>query len=281
MNKDFRNLVDALTPLYGGGEARAVAFLLMEDAFGVSRTDIYADKVRQFSADERKRLSIMCQRLLSGCPVQHVVGHAHFCGHRFGVNGDVLIPRPETEELVEWALQVGADWSEPQVLDAGTGSGCIAVSLKLARPAAHVVAWDISEAALCTARRNADELGADVSFELRDILAPGVPPTPFHLIVSNPPYVCEAEKADMEAHVLNHEPAQALFVPDADPLRFYRALGHLATSGWLRPGCAILTEVNRAYAEQTAQLFTEMGLTHATVRNDAFGNPRMVGAWLC
>lgn len=280
MNKDFLELVRALTPLYGAGEARAVAFLLLEDGFGVSRTDIYADKVRQFSADERKRLLNMCQRLQSGCPVQQVVGYAWFCGLRFVVNGDVLIPRPETEELVAWALQTLDGCSCPRVLDAGTGSGCIAVSIGHAHPSADVVAWDLSKASLRTARHNAEDLGVTIRFEEHDILHPGEPEECFDLIVSNPPYVCDSERAEMASHVLNYEPHMALFVPDSDPLLFYRALASMAMGGWLRQGGWLLTEVNRAYAAQTARLFAESGLVDVSVRNDAFGNPRMVGARL-
>lgn len=177
MDTQFTALRQSLAPLYGEGEARAIAFMLYEDAFGVSRTDIYADKVRQFSEDERARLNNMCQLLTKGVPVQYVLGKASFCGHTFAVSPAVLIPRPETEELVAWAADVAKLMPRPEgrplrLLDAGTGSGCIAVSLKLALPDADVTAWDISPEALNVARGNARTLGADVHFEQRDILAP-------------------------------------------------------------------------------------------------------------
>ncbi len=286
MNPQFVALRDALTPLYGQGEARAVAFLVFEDAFGVSRTDIYADKVRQFSEDECTRLHNICQQLLAGRPVQQVLGHATFCGRSFKVTPDVLIPRPETEELVSWAVALAEQISDKSsshaepicLLDAGTGSGCIAVSMKLALTDADVTAWDISETALRVARENARELGAEVKFEHHDMLQQPSADAAlrYHIIVSNPPYICQREAADMERNVLEFEPHTALFVPDDDPLRFYRALC-LQAKQLLLPGGWLLVEANRAYAEQTAQLMRDYGLKDVEVREDAYGNPRMVG----
>lgn len=293
MNPHFIALRDALTPLYGEGEARAISFLVFEDAFGVSRTDIYADKVRQFSEDESTRLDNICQQLLDGRPVQQVLGYALFCGRRFKVTPDVLIPRPETEELVSWAVEKMRDSSQQNsaapdghssaqmsssILDAGTGSGCIAISLKLAMEEADVTAWDISRAALEVARENARKLGADVKFVHHDmLLAPASDAQPvYRLIVSNPPYICQREAADMERNVLDFEPHTALFVPDDDPLCFYRALC-LQARQLLLPGGWLLVEANRAYAEQTAQLMRDYGLQDVEVRVDAYGNARMVG----
>ena len=167
-----------------------------------------------------------------------------------------------------------------RLLDAGTGSGCIAVSLKLALPDADVTAWDISPEALSVARGNARTLGADVHFELRDILAPPDAAACYDIIVSNPPYICEYEQSSMEAHVTQHEPHTALFVPDADPLRFYRALCHHAKAS-LSPGGHLLVEINSAYGPGTARLFTAQGLQHVQLRQDAFGLDRMVGGTHC
>ena len=289
MNEDYQHLRTLLAPVYGPGEAQAIAFLVMEEVFGLSRTDIYAGKVSQNSEDERRRFVNICQSLAQGLPVQYALGTAEFCSRRFRVTPDVLIPRPETEELVAWAVaSAHALQQEPatdprplrplRLLDAGTGSGCIAVSLKLALPDAEVTAWDLSPAALEVARGNARQLGADVHFEQHDLLAPWPEQPPFDLIVSNPPYICQSEQADMEAHVLDHEPHLALFVPDADPLRFYRALAQAAQHHLASHGC-LLVEANRAYARQTAELFRQSGLQHTQVRRDAFGNERMVGAW--
>lgn len=285
MDTQFTALRQSLAPHYGEGEARAIAFMLYEDAFGVSRTDIYADKVRQFSEDERARLNNMCQLLAKGVPVQYVLGKASFCGRTFAVSPAVLIPRPETEELVAWATDVARLMPHPEgrplrLLDAGTGSGCIAVSLKLALPDADVTAWDISPEALNVARDNARTLGADVHFEQRDILAPPDAAACYDIIVSNPPYICEYEQSSMEAHVTQHEPHTALFVPDADPLRFYRALCHHAKAS-LSPGGHLLVEINSAYGPGTARLFTAQGLQHVQLRQDAFGLDRMVGGTHC
>ncbi len=291
----FGSLRDALSGLYSPGEARAVAFLLLEEAFGVSRTDIYADKVRDFSQAETARLRDMSARLAAGEPVQYVLGHAVFRSRRFKVTPAVLIPRPETEELVEWALSAareisscGAAGEGLRILDAGTGSGCVAVSLTAELPGAQVEAWDISAAALSVARENAAALAADVLFREKDMLGSwtesggadgGCRSRRYDLVVSNPPYICERERNDMEALVTDNEPARALFVPDDDPLLFYRALceGALQT---LRPGGRLLVEANRAYARDTAELFRRSGFGDVEVRRDAYGNERMVGGTL-
>lgn len=275
MNAEYLALRAALVPLYGEGEARAMAFMVMEDAFGLSRTDIYAGKVRQFSEDERTRLHTMCEQLKAGVPVQYVLGQAWFAGRVFEVSPAVLIPRPETEELVTWAA---AQPSCRRILDAGTGSGCIAVTLQLLLPEAEVEAWDISEQALEVAARNAARLGADIRFEQHDMLQPWAPDKVFDLIVSNPPYICERERDGMEAHVLDHEPQRALFVPDEDALLFYRALAERAAGGALRPGGRLMVEINRAYGRETVRLFERCGLTAVTLRQDEFGNDRMVCA---
>lgn len=279
MNTDFSTLRSQLLSLYSVGEARAIAFLVFEEAFGVSRTDIYADKVRHFSEEERKRLLYMSKQLLAGVPVQYVLGTSQFFGHTFKVSPDVLIPRPETEELVAWAIdeaqRMNVANAALRLLDAGTGSGCIAISLKLALPQAHVDAWDISEGALAVARSNAQALNADVAFQHVDMLQPIAISQRYHIIVSNPPYICQHEEAEMETNVTAHEPHTALFVPDADPLRFYRALCQHATR-LLQPGGCLMVELNRAYGQQTAKLFSSYGLHDVTLRKDAFGNDRML-----
>lgn len=282
MDSSFTLLRSRLVPRYGEREAHAMAFLVMEEAFGVSRTEVYADKVRQFPEDEKERLLNICERLEQGEPVQYVLGAAWFGGRKFAVDPSVLIPRPETEELVEWGVaelrRMQAEGvCKPKVLDAGTGSGCIAVSIKLAVPEADVLAWDISQAALAVARRNAESLGAEVRFGQCDMLGPWTEGG-FALVVSNPPYVRESERAEMEPHVTDYEPAQALFVPDADPLLFYRALAAQAVAGGvLLPGGVLLTEVNAALARQTAALFTQAGLQRVEVRSDTYGRERMAG----
>lgn len=289
MNNDFTQLRRLLTPLYGEGEARAIAFLVFEEGFGVSRTDIYADKVKQFSADDCAAFRNICNRLAAGDPVQYVLGCATFCGHRFLVCPSVLIPRPETEELVRRAAALCPPGA--RVLDAGTGSGCIAVSLALLRPDLRIEAWDISPAALRVATRNAALLLGEgqtvVRFRRADLTLPWPDVAPFDAILSNPPYVCEQERAGMAPHVLRHEPAAALFVPDADPLRFYRALAAASAAGALRrspaaavPRSLLLVEINRAYGAEVLSLFSAHGLHAPVLFPDLFGNDRFVLARL-
>lgn len=284
MSPVYRRLREALAARYAEGEARALAFLVLEQAFGVSRTDVYADKVRHFSAEERQRLDDMSRRLSQGEPVQYVLGCAEFRGRRFRVTPATLIPRPETEELVDLCLDFVRRMEpsasrRPRLLDVGTGSGCIAVSLAAGLPGADVEAWDISEAALGVARDNACAVGTDIRFVRRDLFLPPLPTDRFDCIVSNPPYVCESERAGMESHVLDHEPHIALFVPDDDPLRFYRALAVLGRQ-CLVPGGALFVEINRAYGPQTVELMERHGFVGVRLHRDAFGNDRMVGAFV-
>lgn len=282
------HIVSRLLPLYEPSEARAVAFALLEDAFGLTRTDVYAGKVTQFSAEQAARLEALLQRLCAGEPLQYAIGTARFCDGVYAVTPATLIPRPETEELVLWAeaeahtiAAAGPREAPLRMLDAGTGSGCIAIALAH-RLGSHwqVEAWDVAEDTLDVARRNSSAHGVSVDFRLCDLLAAAAAPAErpsLDLIVSNPPYVCHRERADMTPQVLLHEPARALFVPDDDPLLFYRALLQLALAR-LRDGGSLLVEVNRAYATATADLFRSGGLHDVRLRHDAFGNPRMVGA---
>ena len=276
MDALFMEAVRALVPAYGEREARAVAMLLLEDGFGVRRNDVYAGLVRPFSAEERGRLAAMLRRLSAGEPVQYVLGRCDFCGRTFGVRPGVLIPRPETEELVRWVAE--AEAGRPlRLLDAGTGSGCIAVTLALSLPGSRVEAWDVSEEALAVARGNARSLGAAVRFVRRDLLAPPPGDAAFDVIVSNPPYVTERERAEMEPRVLCHEPATALFVPDDDPLRFYRALAALGRAA-LPAGGRMYLEINRAYGPDVCDLLRASGYAGAELRRDFCGNDRMVRA---
>lgn len=267
-------------PRYGSREAQTMALMVLEDVFGVSVVDVYADKVRHFSEEEIKRLENISLRLQAGEPLQYVTGRARFDGLSFSVTPATLIPRPETEGLVDLATAFVRQNAMPEglrVLDAGTGSGCIAVALARRCQGLQVEAWDLSVAALEVAEDNARRHGVEVDFKCRDMLLPSDATTSFNLIVSNPPYVRESEKGEMEAHVLDHEPATALFVPDDDALRFYRALARLAV-GSLRPGGALMVEANTALTTETAALFETAGLTDVAVSDDCFGRSRFVVA---
>lgn len=272
MDPKFTSLRQQLATCYPEREAHAVALRVLEDAFGVSRTDVYADKVRKFSSEEEQRWQHIAERLSAGEPLQYVLGEAEFCGRSFGVAPGVLIPRPETEELVALVEQSVSGCC--RILDAGTGSGCIAVSLALALPEAEVQAWDISPEALSVAQGNAERWGAAVDFRLCDMLT-ATPDERFDVVVSNPPYVCERERLDMTPQVLEHEPGLALFVPDDDPLRFYRALVGLSVR-CLNFGGLLAVEINEAYGAETADLFSRSGLTEVQMLFDGFGKPRFV-----
>lgn len=275
----YEEIWHRLAVVYSDGEAKAQARMLLEDKFGLSLADILCGGVGQLSADDTMWLERAVARIEQMEPIQYVLGEAWFCGRSFIVDESVLIPRPETEWLVERAGEVvGAmDVSSPRILDIGTGSGCIAVSLKKALPDAYVEAWDISEAALAIAKKNAKTLGADVAFRLRDALAAKDIDDPIQckwdIIVSNPPYICDSERKDMEANVLEHEPATALFVPDADPLLFYKAIADYGKETLSQNG-HLLFECNTRYAQATAEMMQEVGYEKAEVADDCFGKPR-------
>lgn len=272
---------------YDDGEARAIARILIEELFGLSYADIVCGATEQLSADDTLRLDTAVRRIEQGEPLQHVLGYADFCGNRFCVNGSVLIPRPETEWLVDEGAKLmdgciasdetqhKAPHSPKRILDIGTGSGCIAISLKLRLGDAYVEAWDISEEALRTAQDNADALKAEVVFRKRDALRADNTAAPWDLIVSNPPYICDSERSAMDDNVLLHEPHTALFVPDDDPLRFYRAIARYALLT-LNIGGSLLFECNTRYAEATGKMLSDMGFEEVTVSDDCFGLPRFV-----
>lgn len=271
--------------------------MLLEDLFSLSFADILCGATEHLSDADTLRLQQSVDRLLDAEPLQYVTGTAFFCGHPFHVAPGVLIPRPETEWIVDTAVNLVTS-SAPRILDIGTGSGCIAtsISLALADRHCHTEAWDISEDALRIAADNAERLGADVKFRRRDALrleedfpaeenqggAEALSDTnaaaeSWDIIVSNPPYICNREAADMHANVLRHEPHLALFVPDTDPLLFYRAIARYAMRS-LRKGGWLLFECNTLYAHDTAQMASDMGFATSVVEDDCFGKPRFVKA---
>ena len=369
----YNQLWKRLTAIYNEREAQAIVRTVLDALFGMSLTDICLGKVTQLSADDTTRLEKIMQRLEKSEPVQYVLGAGWFAGRLFDVAPGVLIPRPETEDLVKWAcdeakekekednskeergkeekevskkgeapqkeeqllssplkeeeeglrkgkdasqkeeqplssplkeeeegLRKGKDASQkeeqhlssllksnkevsekgeevphPSILDIGTGSGCIAITVALALPQARVTAWDISTDALAIAAGNAHRLGASVRFEHQDALNAPDDEERWDVIVSNPPYICDKERADMSDNVLSYEPELALFVPDSDPLLFYRAIARYASKA-LKPGGRLLFETNTAYVHEVAQAMANEGFTAIEVRNDCFGKPRMV-----
>ena len=269
----YRELWRTLEPLYGNGEARAVTDYVLDVCFGLSKADILCGAVEEMTAEKTAELNKIFGRLMEGEPVQYVLGRAEFCGRWFNVRPGVLIPRPETEELCAWITADSKASGSPKVLDIGTGSGCIAITLQLDMPESKVTAWDISADALDVARENAQRLGANVNFVKLDALN-AKPEGEWDVIVSNPPYICEKEKKDMAVNVLEHEPHTALFVPDADPLLFYRAITRLAVQT-LSKGGRLYFEINPIYADDTCRMMRAEGMTAVELRSDMYGKQRM------
>lgn len=277
----YQEILQRLTPAYGADEARAVTRLVLEERYGFSLTDIIFGKVSELSSEESKELEKIIVRLENNEPVQYILGYQDFCGHRFHVEPGVLIPRPETEELIHLVAQDDGIGGARGILDIGTGSGCIAISLALLHPDAKVEAWDISADALRIARGNADALCArNVTFRQVDVLDSAAtlratPPEGWTAIVSNPPYICRSEARDMEHNVLDYEPDTALFVPDDDPLLFYRAIAQYGRHS-LAEGGQLFFEINRAYGNDVSDMLARLGYTGISVLKDQFGNDRMV-----
>lgn len=269
----YRELWRTLEPLYGNGEARAITDYVLDVCFGLSKADILCGAVEEMTAEKTAELNKIFGRLTEGEPVQYVLGRAEFCGRWFSVRPGVLIPRPETEELCAWITADSKASASPKVLDIGTGSGCIAITLQLDMPESKVTAWDISADALDVARENAQQLGANVNFVKQDALN-AKPEGEWDVIVSNPPYICEKEKKDMAVNVLEHEPHKALFVPDADPLLFYRAITRLAVQT-LNKGGRLYFEINPIYADDTCRMMQAEGMTAVELRSDMYGKQRM------
>ena len=295
----YNELWRLLTQVYDDYEAKAIARMVYEVRFGFTPSDLFIGKDTQLSTDDQKLLAEITQRLLTGEPVQYAIGLAEFGNRTFHVEPGVLIPRPETYELCEWIMDEGRglkeDGRNTSILDIGTGSGCIACTLAANIPNAEVTAWDISEEALRIAAENAKRMGVNVGFKRQDILnifsssslLPSISlPSPFHLpanefdvIVSNPPYICIKEKDMMEKNVLDYEPALALFVPDDDPLLFYRTIARYARQA-LKPGGALFFEINPLYVTEMQQMLSDEGFSHIEVRNDQFGKQRFTKSCL-
>lgn len=279
---NYEELWQPLTQVYDAGEARAVARMVLDVRFGMSLADVLCGKVTQLSAKEQAELQEIQQRLLQGEPVQYVLGVADFGPRTFFVTPDVLIPRPETYELCQWITDDLSPLTSPispfSVLDIGTGSGCIACTLAAQWPQAKVTGWDISAKALEVARRNAQRMGVDISFEQRDML--NQPYNEFGLwdvVVSNPPYVCDSEADDMEPWVLDYEPETALFVPDDDPVMFYLQISNYAQSA-LKEGGRLYFEINPRFDEAIEDILLGLGFDDIRLKEDQFGKTRFMKA---
>ena len=262
-----------LATVYTDGEIKALTRILATEMLGVSQMAFYMKDDITLTAELTTLLDSAIERLQQHEPIQYILGYSDFCGLRFKVTPATLIPRPETSELVEW-IASEANGKE-KILDIGTGSGCIAVSLANRLPEAEVSAWDISTEALAVATENSKANNCAVTFREVDILAYQPNDELFDIIVSNPPYIKEVEKEQMEANVLDWEPHTALFVPDNDPLLFYRAIAEKATK-MLRSGGKLYFEINRAYGAETIEMLSALGYTNIELRKDFADNDRMI-----
>ena len=282
---NYEQLCQRLSNIYDASEAKAIVRWVLDVRFGLSTADIYCGKVTQLSPNDQAELEKIMLRLEKAEPVQYVLGVADFCGRQFHVAPGVLIPRPETAELCQLIAKDGGR----DILDIGTGSGCIAITLALEIPDSKVTAWDISDAALSIAQGNAKSLGANVVFEHQDALSLSHPltsspshpltssPSQWDVIVSNPPYICRKEADEMEKNVLEYEPDTALFVPDDDPLLFYRHIMNYAHTA-LRSGGRLYFEINPLYADSIVEQLQQLGFTDIAKINDQFAKARFIKA---
>lgn len=273
--REYREqFLNTLTPLFGREEAESFFYLVLEDFRGWKRSDLALQPDASFSPDETPQWDFVLAQLLQEIPIQYILGKAHFFGLVFEVNDHVLIPRPETEELVQWIVNVSPSGSL-KILDIGTGSGCIAITLATHLPDADVFAIDVSTSALQMAAWNAQRNNAHVKFIEKDILATGNLDQSFDIIVSNPPYVRELEKAEIKRNVLDHEPHLALFVPDDDALVFYRKIADLALKNLSENG-SLFFEINQYLAKKTIDMLEQKGFGYLELRQDIYGNDRMI-----
>lgn len=275
MKNILKKIGQALSAVYDGPELESVSRALCLELLDIDKADFYTKAKLSFDSDRDSRLDAALKRLEKGEPLQYVLGNAPFCGLNFKVGPGVLVPRPETGELVSWVI---SETSGPAgILDIGTGSGCIAVTLASKMPQCTVKGWDISDEALSYARSNSELNGTDVVFEKHDVLASDLPEARFDVIVSNPPYIIEKEKSDIDRTVLDYEPALALFVPDNDPLLFYRAIAMFGKRA-LKPCGSLYFEINPMFAGQLQLLLERSGYHNVTLRRDIFGKLRMIKA---
>lgn len=267
----------ALAGRYAAAELETVKKALCLEHLGISAVSFFTKEQLAPDAERDGKLDAALQRLAAGEPLQYIIGYTPFCGLQFSVDGRVLIPRPETAELVEWVASENA--RAASILDIGTGSGCIAVTLAHKLPGCKVQGWDISDGALEVARENNRRNGTSARFRKVDILSAPSVDCRFDVIVSNPPYVLESEKARMEDTVLAFEPHTALFVPDNDALLFYRAIAEFGKTS-LTPGSRLYFEINPLKAQDMELMLSAAGYHNVELRSDIFGKLRFIKAIL-
>lgn len=276
MQHAIQSIRQELEGVYTSSEITVLNRLILEEISGTSFAGTTDDKISNLSGLQTRKLQDILSRLKKGEPHQYVLGKTEFYGITLRVTPDVLIPRPETEELVEWILSENRS-SAGLILDIGTGSGCIAIALAKKIPNGVVYAWDLSEGALTVAAENAFRNGVEIHFSKQDILQPFNQELFFDVIVSNPPYVMESEKVSMERNVCCFEPHEALFVPDDDPLLFYERIADVANE-LLHKGGRLYFEINRRMGELICAMLQQKGFVDVVLREDISGNLRMIRA---
>jgi release factor glutamine methyltransferase len=277
--KDYRTrFIQELSPIYDAGEAESFFYLILEEKNQLKRIDLALNPDMTFSNEEIQLWNSIMDSLKKEIPVQYLLGKTSFYGLDFEVNPAVLIPRPETEELVEWIINLNSKiekLKDLKILDIGTGSGCIGVSLAKNIPNAQVFAIDVSEKALATAKKNAEINDVKVTFIEKNILETDDLEQQFDIIVSNPPYVRELEKQEIKKNVLDNEPHLALFVEDNDALVFYRKIAELAQKNLL-PNGQLFFEINQYLGKEMMELLEKMDFKNIELRKDIYGNERMI-----
>ena len=276
--KTIANIIrEGLSSHYPTGEVTALTRIIATELLGVPQIAFFLKDDVTLTAEQVTLLDSTIERLVKHEPIQYILGYSDFCGLRFKVTPATLIPRPETSEIVEWVASEAT--GKERILDIGTGSGCIAVSLASKFPGSKVSAWDISAEALIVATENSKTNGCAVTFEQVDILAYQPTGELFDIIVSNPPYIKENEKEAMHSNVLDWEPHTALFVPDSDPLLFYRTIAEKGLT-ILKSGGKLYFEINRAHGKETMEMLAALGYTSIELHKDFADNDRMIRAAL-
>jgi len=266
--------ISSLGDIYPHEEIRNFVFIIFNFKMGYSKIDMLMKDSEELPQETSQFCKQSLERLKKQEPIQYILGETEFYGLPFNVNSHVLIPRPETEELVQWIIQDNKS-PEPEILDIGTGSGCIPISLNKNITKSNISAWDISESALGVAKKNALRNNADINFIKQDALNPRFEENKYDIIVSNPPYIRELEKELMQNNVLDNEPHLALFVSNEDPLLFYRSISLFAIKA-LKPNGSLYFEINEAYGKETAEMMKSLGFSDVEIRKDLFGKDRMV-----
>lgn len=274
MRETLKDIRERLGHFYDRGEREAIIRLIFHYLKGWSQVDMIVNEDKNLSDYMKRKINEIVDRLILGEPIQYITGEARFYGMDFHVRPGVLIPRPETEELVDWIKDENAE-EDLHVLDIGTGSGCIAVALSRVLPFSQVTAIDISDTALQTAKENASDLKAKIDFKKEDMYTWLPEAGALDIVVSNPPYIAEDERKDMEVRVKDYEPSIALFVSNDDPVRPYRRIEEIARTG-LRPGGKVYLELNPRFADDVKKYYESKGWRDVEVRIDSHGKKRMM-----